>query len=85
MSNQSENQQSGFKPAPIKTHVLDGTLRFKRAQPRCPICGTPTPNRSTSFCSKRCRDIDLGHWITGNYHVSLDASEHSFVANDDEL
>jgi endogenous inhibitor of DNA gyrase (YacG/DUF329 family) len=35
----------------------------------CPICGKPTEPRLRPFCSKRCADVDLGRWITGQYVV----------------
>lgn len=35
---------------------------------RCPTCGKPVPWTSESrwrpFCSRRCRLIDLGEWLT---------------------
>jgi endogenous inhibitor of DNA gyrase (YacG/DUF329 family) len=37
----------------------------------CPICGAPrepyAANRYYPFCSKRCKVIDLGHWLNGDY------------------
>ena len=36
---------------------------------KCPICGRPTERQWRPFCSKRCADIDLGHWLTGTYAV----------------
>jgi len=39
----------------------------------CPICGEPLPprdeNEAFPFCSSRCRLIDLGGWIDGDYKV----------------
>jgi len=37
--------------------------------PTCPICGKPTIPALRPFCSKRCADVDLGRWITGQYVV----------------
>lgn len=46
--------------------------------PRCPICDTPVspPDRSSPpaksffpFCSDRCRMVDLGRWLTGQYSI----------------
>lgn len=42
---------------------------------KCPICGRvfETPNLdawpSFPFCSERCRLVDLGRWIDGNYVI----------------
>lgn len=35
----------------------------------CPICGKPTAEATRPFCGKRCADIDLGRWFTGQYSV----------------
>ena len=37
----------------------------------CPICGKPTANcdRALPFCSKRCKLIDLGRWLSGRYAI----------------
>ncbi len=38
----------------------------------CPICKHPTTqdNPAFPFCSPRCRLVDLGKWMTGNYVIS---------------
>jgi uncharacterized protein len=39
----------------------------------CPICGKPaTAREHRPFCSTRCRNIDLGRWLKGNYRVETD-------------
>jgi hypothetical protein len=45
--------------------------------PRCPVCGKPAMEATRPFCGKRCADIDLGRWFTGQYRVpaSEDAAE----------
>ena len=35
----------------------------------CPICGKPRDKRYDPFCSKRCADVDLHHWLSGAYVV----------------
>lgn len=41
----------------------------RRAKPTCPICDrTPRPE-ALPFCSKRCADVDLGRWLTGQYVI----------------
>jgi endogenous inhibitor of DNA gyrase (YacG/DUF329 family) len=38
-------------------------------QPACPVCGKPAEPRTRPFCSRRCADIDLGRWLTGQYRI----------------
>ena len=45
----------------------------------CPICGKPSVPVYRPFCSKRCADIDLAHWLRGDYVVQGN------TAADDEL
>ncbi len=37
---------------------------------KCVICDRYVDKQNDPFCSKRCRDIDLGKWITGSYSIS---------------
>jgi endogenous inhibitor of DNA gyrase (YacG/DUF329 family) len=39
---------------------------------KCPTCGKPVEwkdNPSRPFCSDRCRLVDLGKWVEGEYRV----------------
>ena len=36
----------------------------------CPICGKPQEQRFRPFCSKRCANLDLAHWLKGDYAVA---------------
>ena len=39
---------------------------------KCPTCGKPVEwkdNPSRPFCSDRCRLVDLGKWVKGEYRV----------------
>jgi endogenous inhibitor of DNA gyrase (YacG/DUF329 family) len=48
---------------------------FPEARP-CPICGKPRVERFRPFCSRRCADIDLAHWLKGDYAIpSRDSDE----------
>ena len=43
---------------------------------RCPLCKRPLPEgeagkRYRPFCSRRCADIDLGKWLTGDYAIPV--------------
>ncbi|MGR3483963.1 MAG: DNA gyrase inhibitor YacG [Paracoccaceae bacterium] len=35
----------------------------------CPICARPTDPEHRPFCSARCREVDLGRWLTGGYRI----------------
>ncbi len=41
----------------------------------CPICRKKTVAAFRPFCSKRCADIDLGKWLTGQYAVASNDPE----------
>ena len=40
-----------------------------KVTPRCPQCGKPRTQAYRPFCSKRCRDLDLGKWLDGSYAI----------------
>ncbi|WP_027284183.1 DNA gyrase inhibitor YacG [Rubritepida flocculans] len=46
-------------------------------RPRCPVCGRPAPPRQPGargpwpFCSDRCRQVDLGRWLSGAYALPM--------------
>lgn len=42
---------------------------------RCPICGKPTVAQFRPFCSARCADVDLAHWLRGDYRIPGEAAE----------
>lgn len=35
----------------------------------CPICKKETDAKYRPFCSRRCADVDLGKWFSGDYAV----------------
>lgn len=45
----------------------------------CPICSKPALSPHTPFCSRRCAQLDLGKWLTGDYaipaHEAMDDSD----------
>lgn len=50
-------------------------MNVAAARARCPICnkeieGRPT-NPSAPFCGVRCRQVDLGKWLDGDYRVPV--------------
>jgi endogenous inhibitor of DNA gyrase (YacG/DUF329 family) len=38
---------------------------------KCPICNGDAREEFRPFCSKRCGDIDLSRWFSGNYTVPV--------------
>jgi endogenous inhibitor of DNA gyrase (YacG/DUF329 family) len=45
------------------------------APPPCPLCGKPATAPFRPFCCRRCADVDLGRWLTGEYRVPATATE----------
>ena len=46
----------------------------------CPLCEQPAKAPHTPFCSRRCAQLDLGKWLTGDYTIpSHEAMEDSDV------
>ncbi len=40
----------------------------------CPVCGKrPADAAFRPFCSARCRQVDLGRWLAGDYAIPGDA------------
>lgn len=46
----------------------------------CPICGKETVKAYRPFCSKRCADVDLGKWFSGDYAVPSQDPEEALEA-----
>ncbi|MGI5862121.1 MAG: DNA gyrase inhibitor YacG [Myxococcales bacterium] len=46
---------------------------------RCPICKKPVSpraqNESFPFCSERCKLVDLGRWLDGDYRIPKRSDE----------
>lgn len=36
---------------------------------KCVICGKPQAPKFKPFCSKRCADVDLNRWFSGQYAI----------------
>jgi len=62
-------------PAPRKSDRAKQASKSKRAA--CPICRKPVAvsEKCFPFCSERCRVIDLGRWLGGEYHIEVSADE----------
>ena len=46
------------------------TVEPLRKPVACPNCGSSSQRDDYPFCSKRCRDMDLHRWFSGNYALS---------------
>lgn len=46
---------------------FDKSKRKRKAG--CPICGKPIDKAYRPFCSVRCKTIDLGRWLGGDYRL----------------
>ncbi len=44
-------------------------LLEKELKTNCPLCEKKGLRAFRPFCSKRCKNIDLGHWFTGRYSI----------------
>ncbi|MEM8952177.1 MAG: DNA gyrase inhibitor YacG [Pseudomonadota bacterium] len=42
---------------------------------RCVRCGKPRTQEFRPFCSRRCRDLDLGKWLDGSYTIPAEEEE----------
>lgn len=40
-----------------------------RPAPKCPVCARPSEPAHKPFCSDRCRQVDLGRWLTESYVI----------------
>ncbi len=56
---------------------------------KCPICKKARDRFEESakwipFCSKRCKDIDMGKWLTGHYQIQRDLEIEDLLEADPE-
>jgi len=56
---------------------------------RCPICEKamdaqgPKEWPDWPFCTKRCKMVDLGRWLGGNYRIETPAQEEDLIDLDE--
>ncbi|RPJ60959.1 MAG: DNA gyrase inhibitor YacG [Acidobacteria bacterium] len=57
-----------------------------RRNPRCPSCKIEVSrdNPFLPFCSERCRLLDLGRWLDGDYHVAGEKVEQKQESENQE-
>lgn len=55
-----------------------------KAMVKCPICRekVDASTEFAPFCSKRCKTIDLGKWVSGDYKISRPVEEEDLDQND---
>ena len=49
----------------------------RTAAGRCPLCSKPARKETRPFCSRHCANIDLGHWLDGNYRIPTEERPES--------
>ncbi|ODA67096.1 zinc-binding protein [Methyloligella halotolerans] len=54
------------------------------AKAKCPICGKPTDPEYRPFCSRRCADVDLNRWLSGQYAVPGEPADQTPTDEDSE-
>ena len=42
------------------------------AKSQCPVCHSDRIEKYRPFCSKRCAELDLGRWFSGNYAIATE-------------
>lgn len=53
----------------------------KKLKTKCPLCENKGVRAFRPFCSKRCKDIDLGNWLTGVYAIPGEDDEAKETEN----
>ena len=51
---------------------------MNRATSKCPICKRSAigDDPEFPFCSERCRFVDLGRWLGGEYQIGRQTGKH---------
>ena len=65
----SESDQTPGKDSAARVVPLEPS---RTAKVRCPLCRKPATHEHRPFCSRRCADLDLAHWLDGNYRIATD-------------
>ncbi|MCE2950650.1 MAG: DNA gyrase inhibitor YacG [Alphaproteobacteria bacterium] len=45
------------------------TFQAPSSNDLCPLCHKTTDHHFRPFCSKRCKEVDLGRWFQETYRV----------------
>ena len=72
MSDDKQKAEAGTDPAGKATADTSSApvVPGRRMRP-CPICSKMSTEKAYPFCSKRCADVDLHHWLKGSYSVPV--------------
>ncbi len=54
-----------------------------KAKRGCPVCGAPPCAGYRPFCSRRCADRDLGHWLEGAYAIPTEEAPAETAGEED--
>ena len=58
----------------MATNEAAGSPQLRQAPRPCPVCGKrPADAEFRPFCSARCRQVDLGRWLAGDYAIPGEA------------
>ncbi|UUX51370.1 DNA gyrase inhibitor YacG [Nisaea acidiphila] len=49
--------------------ISDFEKSKRKRKAGCAICGKPIDKAFRPFCSERCKTIDLGRWLGGEYRL----------------
>ncbi len=52
-------------------------------QPKCPNCSKPSTPEHKPFCSKRCQEVDLHRWLTGQYAIPAEEPPDSEILDEE--
>lgn len=50
----------------------------KELPQKCALCDKKVVRAFRPFCSKRCKDVDLGNWFTGKYVIVGDEEHEKY-------
>ena len=67
--------------------IVFKVLMSKPAIVKCPICGKPNEFFAEpvgTFCSQRCKLVDLGAWLNEDYRISEPLRPDHFVEMEEE-
>jgi len=70
--------------SPTHRAITITSAKSQAATQPCPICQSPASQDSkfAPFCSKRCKRVDLGKWLKGDYMISRPISERDIESQD---
>ena len=51
---------------------------------KCPMCGHTAEEEYRPFCSKRCKQLDLGRWLDESYRVPVVETDDLDIDGEDE-